>query len=80
METIILLKLEIDPEKLREGDDTDINLQSKVRYYIADLVGTTVARQEYMALRSSALVTVKDDGIIQIQDSNKVIEVPKDES
>lgn len=76
MEIMVLLKLEIDPEHLKEGNDTDINLQSKIRHYIADLVGTAVAKQEYMALLSSALVTIKDDGIIQIQDSNRVIRLP----
>lgn len=79
MEIIILLKLEADLEKLKENNDTDNNVKSKIRGYIACIVGDIMAKEEYITLLSSSLASeIEPTGTVQIQPSNRVLRVPDD--
>lgn len=77
METIILLKLEVDFERLRKEDEPDRHIQAKIRAYIADIVGDIVAKQEHVTLLSSTLaVPTNNNNILKIQPTNPVIRIP----
>ncbi len=80
MEVIVLLKLEVDSEALKKGDDTDENIKAKIRAYIADVVGNFISRhEEYVTLLSSSLaVEINPTGTVQIQPSNIVLKIPPD--
>lgn len=74
METIILLKLEVDSEKLRKGDEPDSHIQAKVRSIVSDIVGYAVNEMEGISLIASSLGAMKnkDSEIFQVQESPKV--------
>ena len=78
MEMIVLLKLNVDSEQLKKGADTDDHIKSKIRAYVADIVGHAVAQQEYITLHSSSLVAVDPNENIQIVPSNPVLRLPPD--
>jgi hypothetical protein len=77
MEVIVLLKFEVDSERVKEGSDTNDDVKAKVRYSIADIIGKTVVQDKRIVLLSSALLSEVGDNTLQIVPSNKVIEKPE---
>lgn len=76
MEMIVLLKLEVDAKQLKKGNDTDDHIKSKIRAYIADVVGNVVAQQKHIVLLSSSIaIEIEPTGTIQIQPSNPVLKI-----
>jgi len=57
MEVIVLLKLEVDAEKLKKDNDTDDHIKSKIRAYVADIVGNAIDAQETITMLNSSIAT-----------------------
>lgn len=76
MEVILLLKLEVSADQFKKGNDTDDDIKSKIRAYIADVVGDEAARQKHITLLSSSVaVEIEPTGTVQIQPSNPVLKI-----
>lgn len=77
MEVIILLKLKIDSEQFKKQNETDDDIKTKMRAYIANVVGYNVEKQEHIELISSSVAAeIEPEGTVQIQPSNTVVRLP----
>ncbi len=76
MEVIVLLKLEVDSEQF--NNDTDDNLGTKIRAYVADIVSHTINQQEHRLrlVSSSVVAEIEPSGTFEIQPSNLVKKLP----
>jgi hypothetical protein len=71
METIIVLKFNVDAEQLAGTND---DLKAKLRGYVADIIGDAFEKDAFMRFIASAVgETNQSTGHIEIQQSNKVI-------
>ena len=80
MEVIILLKLEVDKERLKTNNEPDLDIKAKIRAMMADIVGNTLEQHgddRIKLIGTGLLVIISDkDGTMQLQDSKKVIKKP----
>jgi hypothetical protein len=80
METIILLKFDVDVERLRKikmVQDTDDDVKAKLRACIAGCIGDLIDNRSYIKLIASSVGKItKDSNIIEIDMSDKVIKPP----
>jgi len=73
MEVLVLLKIDVNPD---HPTDTVHDTKSKIRAYIADVVGATLDPQDNINLISSAIADENEDtGVIEIQPSSEVIDI-----
>jgi hypothetical protein len=77
MEVVVLLKIQVNHD---HPTDTIHDTKSKIRSYIADIVGQTLSPQKGIDLICSALAEVDEDaGVIEIQPSSEVIDIREEQ-
>lgn len=78
METIILLKLNVDSEHIKKPGETDDDIETKIRAYVTEIVGDAIEEQEnYIRLIGSSVgVEILPPGTVRIKQSNSVIKLP----
>lgn len=79
MEVIVCLKLEIDAAQIEEVSDTEDQIKSKIRAWIANIIGHTAIETEWMSLYSSCILAeIEGTDTMRVIPSHPVVKMPPD--